>query len=326
MKAMGINEHGGPEAIEPVDIRDPVIGEYDLLVKVKFSSVNPVDCLVRKGVSANREFPIVMGYDVSGIVEGMGSKVSGFVRGDRVAASPHLFKQGANAEYVAVDSRTTCIIPESVSMEDAGVIPLVGLTAYESLHERAEIKESDVILIHAGAGGVGHVALQLARATGCRIITTASREESMGLCRNLGADEVINYKENDFAQRVNEITEGKGCDAIFDFVGEDVLNKSLDCTAVNCRVVTITPSRITAPGIGMLFKNITVHYEFMGIPTVYGIDINSQGQQLGRIMSMLSEGSLKPVISKTITLDRLSEAHSIIESGHSTGKVLISVE
>lgn len=326
MKAVGINRHGGPEVLEQIDIPEPTIGDYDLLVKVNYSSVNPVDCLVRRGGSINREFPIVMGYDVSGIVEDMGSKVSGFRKGDRITSSPHLFKQGANAEYVTVDYRTACIVPESVPMEDAGVIPLAGLTAYESLYERANIKEKDLILIHAGAGGVGHLAIQLSKATGCKVITTASRNESIKLCKDLGADEIINYKVTDFAKRVNEITGGKGCNAIFDFVGENVLNKSLECAAVNCQVVTITPSRITAPGINMLFKNITVHYEFMGIPTVFGVDIDSQGQKLSKLLAMLKEGLLKPVISRSIPMDKLSEAHSIIESGHSSGKVLISVE
>ena len=267
-----------------------------------------------------------MGFDVCGTVVEIGSNVKEFSIGDLIAASPNVFKPGANAEYVQVDSRTAAKVPANVEGECAAVLPLVGITAWESLYDRAKIQKGQVLLIHAGAGGVGHLAIQLAKDSGCEVITTASRKESIELCYELGADAVINYKKSNFVDEVLRITENKGCDAAFDFVGEDVLNKSLECVKMNGQVVTITPSRVLKKGTSFLVKNLTIHYEFMGVATAFGIDIQSQGKKLQKLINMVSNDWLKPYIGNRFSISQLSSAHKIQESGETIGKILISNE
>lgn len=326
MKAIAINKHGSFDVLESLEVSKPASGENDLLVNVHFSSVNPLDCRIRRDTESPRDFPLILGFDVCGTVVETGANVKDFSRGDLIAASPNVFKPGANAEYVQVDSRTAAKVPDNVEPKYAAVLPLVGITAMESLYDRAKIQKGQVLLIHAGAGGVGHLAIQLAKNSGCEVITTASRKESIELCYELGADTVINYKKSNFVDEVFRITGNEGCDAVFDFVGEDVLNKSLECAKVNGQVVTITPSRVLKQGTTFLVKNLTIHYEFMGTATVFGIDIESQGGKLQRLIDMVSNDKLKPYIGNKFSISQLSSAHKIQESGEALGKILISNE
>lgn len=323
MKTMAINRHGPPNIFELSELAVPIPEEHELLVKVKYSSVNPLDCRIRSSTEIPRAFPLVLGYDVCGVVEKVGIKVEGFKIGDTVVASPNAFKQGANAEYIVIDSRATALVPEGINIQKAAVLPLAGLTALDSLYERAKVQEGQTVLIHAGAGGVGHLAIQLAKAAGCRVITTASRPESIDFCRCIGADEIINYKENDFVEAIHKLTNNKGCDASFDFVGEDVFNKSLDCTKVSGQVVTITPSRVLKGGTAFLAKNLTIHYEFMGVATAFGINIESQGAKLKKLIDMIRQDILNPHIGAVLPVKRLAEAHELMERGDFVGKILI---
>lgn len=326
MKAMTINRHGSPDVLEYLELPDPVPGDHDLLVKAHYSSVNPLDCRIRFSSEHPRNFPLILGFDVCGVVEKTGQDVDAFNIGDMIAASPNAFRHGANAEYVLIDSRSAAKVPDGLNPGHAGVLPLSGLTAWESLFDRARIQKGQNLLIHAGAGGVGHLAIQMAKASDCRVITTASRQDSIELCQQLGADVVINHKEDDFVSRVLELTDNKGCDASFDFVGEEVLNKSLECTKISGQVVTITPSRVLKQGTGFLAKNLTIHYEFMGVPTAFGIDIGSQGAKLQKILNLANQGKLTPHIGKRFLVTELAKAHKFQESGRSIGKILISNE
>jgi NADPH2:quinone reductase len=204
----------------------------------------------------------------------------------------------------------------------------VSQTAWEALHLRARINPGQTVLIHAGAGGVGHIAIQLAKLHGCRVITTAGRPESIAFCRDvLGADEVIDYRETNVVERINEITGGRGLPVVFDTVGGDVFLHSIDCASVNGNVVTILgASASTADrGQSLLYRNVSIHYEFMGIPTAYEIEPERPAQILSGIARLVDAGFLRPKVSHVFPLERVAEGHRQVETSRTIGKVSITV-
>ena len=326
MKAMVINQQGGLDVFRLRERPEPSLREQDILIQVHATSVNPVDYKIRRGNMVTRKFPLILGYDVSGTVAALGKAVTQFKLGDEVYASPNLYGDGANGEYVAVDSRTAALKPKTLDHVSSAVFPLVCLTAWESLHERARIPHGQTVLIHAGAGGVGHIAVQLAKLHGCRVITTAGRDESIQFCKEtLKADEVIDYRTTDFAERVMEIYQGKGCPVIMDFVGGEVFEKSMDCIAVNGQLVTIVPTTTASINDKLFLKNATLHYEFMGTPTVYNINPQKQGEILTIIANLVDAGYLRPHVSEKIPLSDLSKGHELQEKGHVMGKIAVLV-
>ena len=174
MRAMVIREHGGPDVLQLEEIPTPELRDTDVLVEVHATSVNPVDTKVRQR-SGGRELPLTLGYDVSGVVVRCGPRAQLWQPGDEIFATANLFRNGANAEFVALDGRSAARKPGSVDHVTAAVLPLVSQTAWEALHLRARIQPGQTVLIHAGAGGVGHIAVQLAKLHGCRVITTPAR-------------------------------------------------------------------------------------------------------------------------------------------------------
>src|SRR5215470_15889485 len=216
MRAMVIREHGGPDVLKMEERPEPELRDTDVLVEVHATSVNPVDTKVRQR-SGTRELPITLGYDVSGVVASCGRRATMWQPGDEIFATANLFRNGANAEFVALDGRSAARKPRSVDHVTAAVLPLVSLTAWEALHLRARIHPGQTVLIHAGAGGVGHIAVQLAKLHGCRVLTTAGREESIAFCREmLGVADVIDYRHGDFVERTRELTHGKGVPVVID--------------------------------------------------------------------------------------------------------------
>ncbi|MEE9211544.1 MAG: zinc-binding dehydrogenase [Phycisphaeraceae bacterium] len=326
MRAMVVTAFGPADHLKMMDVPDPTPGEHDLLVEVHAAAVNPVDYKVRQtGLRLRQKCPIILGYDASGVVRAVGSKVQTFNVGDEVYASPSLGRDGANAQLVCVDARTAALKPRSLDHAHAAALPLVTLTAWESLHDRARLHTGETVLIHAGGGGVGHVAIQLAKLHGNRVITTAGRDESIDLCTKLGADVVINYRTESFVQRVEQETNGTGCDVVLETVGGDVFEQSLDCVAVNGRIVSIVGGNSPRLTEALFFKNASLHYEFMGTPTVHGIRPQSQGEILRTVCELVDAGKLKPHVSRTFTLEQLPEAHRLQESGHTVGKIAVQV-
>jgi NADPH2:quinone reductase len=327
MRAMVVTQFGGPEVLQLRDVPVPKPAEHDLLIEVRAAALNPVDFKVRRGAFAQgRTRPIILGFDVSGVVREVGSVVRDFKRGDEVFAMPSIIRDGANAEFVCVDARTAALKPKSLSHVEAATLPLVSLTSNEAL-QRASIDRGKTVLIHAGGGGVGHVAIQLARKVfDCRVLTTASREESLELARQCGADVAINYRQEDFVSRVNGETKGCGCDIVFDTVGGETFDRSLDCVAVNGHIITIvgTPSAdITRK---LFIKNATLHFEFVGSPTFHGVNPEQQGNELCSVAQMVDDGQLRPHVSRVFALKELAEAHRLQETGHVTGKIAIAVK
>jgi NADPH:quinone reductase len=326
MRAVAINSFGGPDVFATCELPEPEPGPRDVLVRVHATSVNPVDTLMRRGGLGPRPFPFVLGYDVSGVVTRRGADAGQWQEGDQIFATANLFRQGANAEFVAIDARSAARKPASVDHATAAALPLVSQTAWESLHVRARIGPGQTVLVQGGAGGVGHIAVQLARLHGCRVITTAGRDESVAFCRDvLRADEVIDYRTTEVAARVQELTGGKGVHVVLDTVGGEVFLKSLDCLCVNGHAVTIVGAGTGDRGPSLLGRNITVHYEFMAIPTSYDLEAERPGAILSGIARLVDAGRLKPHVSARLPLDRLSDAHRQVESGHTIGKVVVTV-
>jgi NADPH2:quinone reductase len=326
MHAMVLREHGGPDVLKSEDVPQPTPGRHQLLVEVHATSINPVDTKIRQGGGAKRAFPIILGYDASGIVRNCGPDVVGWRPGDEVFGCPHLFGAGANAEYVLLDARASARKPAAVDHATAAALPLVCLTAWESLHERARIQAGQTVLIHAGAGGVGHVAIQLARLYGCRVITTAGRPESIAFCRDvLGADEVIDYSRVDFAARVNELSAGRGADVVIDAVGNDTFRRSIECVAPGGQLVTILGSNPGDRTPVLLYRSITVHYEFMGMRLAADLDPGRQGAILDAVARLVDRGLLRAHVSAKLPLREIADGHRQVETGRTIGKVAVQV-
>jgi NADPH2:quinone reductase len=326
MQAMLVTQFGGPEVLQLQEAPLPQPKEHDLLIEVHATALNPIDFKIRRGAfREGRKLPFISGYDVSGVVREMGPRVEHFRPGDAVYASPSLVRDGAQAEFVCVDARTAALKPRSLDHVQAAALPLVTLTAWEGLLLRARVQEGETVLIHAGAGGVGHVAIQLAKWRGARVLTTASREESKALCRRLGADVIIDHASEDFVQRVAQETSGRGCPVILDAVGGPTFDRSLDCVAVDGRIVTVVGAPSPEIPRKLFVKNASLYFQFMGAPTVHGVHPESQGQMLQAAAKLVDEGKLKPHVSRILALEEVAEGHRLQESGHVTGKLAIRI-
>ncbi|MBH06831.1 MAG: alcohol dehydrogenase [Phycisphaeraceae bacterium] len=326
MRAVTATDFGGTDVLELCDVHMPIPGDQDLLVEVHSAAVNPVDFKIRRGAFRDRsQLPMVLGFDASGVVCAMGQRVEGFKSGDEIYVSPSLVRNGSNAEYVCVDARTAARKPRCVDHMTASAMPLATLTAWEALYERTSLERNETVLIHAGGGGVGHIAIQLAKLKGARVLITASRDESIELCLGYGADVVINYVEEDFVKRVLELTNGRGCDVVFDCVGGEVFDRSPACVAVNGRIVTIVGSSESSALRDLFVRNITLHFEMMAAPTMYNINPQKQGQILHEAAKLVDDGKLAVHISQAFPLVELAEAHQLQETEHVTGKIAIQV-
>jgi len=325
---MAQREYGGPEVLRLEELPEPVLRDTDILVAVHATSVNPVDTKVRARATVPRDFPLVLGYDVSGIVVRCGAGVKQWKPGDEIFAAPNLFRPGANAELVALDARSAARKPAALDHAAAAALPLVSQTAWQALHLRARIAPGQSVLIHAGAGGVGHIAVQLAKLHGCRVITTAGRDESLAFCRDvLRADEVIDYGREDVVEKVKALTGGRGVPVAFDTVGGDVFVQCLDSIAINGHVVTILggSTDLRQRGQHLLYRNATISYEFMGIPTAHEIEPERPGRILATIAKLTDAGALRPEVRHRFPLERLAEAHRQVETGRTVGKVAVTV-
>ena len=326
MRAIVVPEFGSAEVLTLQEVDEPAPGDQDLLIEVHAGGLNPIDFKMRRGALAKgRPRPIILGFDVSGTVRGLGRAVSGFQVGDQVYASPSLARNGANAEFVCVDARTAAPKPKSLDHLAAGALPLVTLTAWEALVIRARAQRGETVLIHAGGGGVGHVAIQIAKWLGCRVLTTASQPESLELSRQSGADVVINYRETDFVERVKQETGGRGCPVVFDTVGGETFDRSLDCVAVDGRIITCVGAASDKIPSKLFRLSATLYFEFMGAVGIYSVRQESHGEILRAAAALIDEGKLRPHVSRVLGLETVAEGHRLLESGHVTGKLVVRV-
>lgn len=327
MRTMIVPQFGPPSVLAPADRPEPACGPGDLLLRVHASAVNPVDTKVRSGkFRAPRSLPLIPGYDVCGTIERVGSDVTGFKVGDAVYAFCNIFRDGSAAELVAVDARAAALKPGSLDAAHAAAVPLVLVTAWEALHTKLRLAPGETVLVQAGAGGVGHVAIQLAKLHGCTVYATASRDDSKQLCADLGADAVIDYKREDLAERARSLTNGKGVDVALDCAGGPSFAAALACVGPEGRIATIVGVPVETDLSPLFLRNGSLHTVFIGAPYMHGVSTDRYGTMLTEAAKLLDAGKLRIRVSHTLPLAELAHAHELQETGHTLGKIAITVK
>ncbi|MDR3492477.1 MAG: zinc-dependent alcohol dehydrogenase family protein [Gammaproteobacteria bacterium] len=329
MKAQVITQFGDPSVFKLMDVDKPILKPGHVLLKVFATSVNPIDCKIRSGAvsSVAPEFPAILHGDVAGIIDEVASDVTNFKKGDEVFGYAGGVRglSGALAEFMLADAKLLAKKPQSLSMLEAAALPVVGITAWNALFKRAHLEKNHSILIHGGVGGVGHVAVQLARWWGAKVFTTILKEQDISLAKKFGADEVINAKEEEVEHYIHRLTNDNGFDVVFDTVGGPNLDRSLLACAANGNVVT-TAARSTHDLSPMHDKGLSLHVVFVLLPLLNGIGREAHGQALSKIAEVADLGKLKPLIDNhQFNLEDVSEAHALLESGKANGKVVITI-
>lgn len=326
MRGYVINDFGGPDQFTPTDLPMPSPGPGQVLVRVAATSVNPVDYKIRSGAAAalSPELPARLHGDVSGIVQAVGEHVVDFKPGDAVYGCVGGVKgtQGVLAEYALAEARLLAPAPKSIPLADAAALPLIALTAWEGL-DKANIQPQQRVLVHGGTGGVGHLALQLAKARGCEVTTTVGSASKLAITHQLGADHTINYREETAENYVARLTGGVGFDCVFDTVGGDNIATSITAARLNGHVVCIQ-GRSAVDGGALHAKAISLHLVFMLIPLLHGIDLDRHGRILREVAALVDAGKTKPLIdAKRFSFEQIGQAHDFAESGQQVGKVLV---
>lgn len=327
MKAQVIKKFGDSSVFEIAEVSKPEVIPGHVIIQVKATSVNPIDIKVRSGFvpAVSPEFPAVLHGDVAGIVTEIGEGVTEFRVGDEVYGCAGGFKGtgGALAEYMLADVQLLARKPNNLTMEQAAALPLVTITAWESLYNRANVQKGQTVLVHAATGGVGHIAIQLAKLAGAKVFTTASSTNKLTIGKRLGADIAINYREQSVEDYVQEFTDGKGFDIVFDTVGGENLDRSFQAAAINGTVLAIA-ARSTHDLSPLHSKSLSLHVTFMLLKVINKNQRQDHGKILREVTQLVEEGKLHPLIDeKTFTFDQVSEAHTYLESNKAIGKVVL---
>ncbi|WP_418318563.1 zinc-dependent alcohol dehydrogenase family protein [Piscinibacter sakaiensis] len=328
MKAMVLNAYGANAAFEAVDLPRPTVKAGHLLVRVAATSVNTVDTMIRqlgKDLPLSPDLPAVLGMDFAGTVDAVGEGVTGFAPGDEVygCAGGLADLPGALAECMLADARLVAHKPKSLSMREAAALPLVGITAYEGL-QRAGVRAGQKVLVHGAAGGVGHVAVQLARHLGAEVYATGSGAEAAEIIRGYGAT-AIDYRTETVADYVGRYTAGAGFDVVFDSVGGANLPKSFEAAALNAHVAT-TVSLLELDLSPVHFKGLSLHVVFMLIPMLHNVHRDVHGGILQKVAQIVDAGALKPLLdAPRFSLEQAGQAHARLGSGDAVGKVVVDV-
>ncbi|GAB4507420.1 MAG: zinc-dependent alcohol dehydrogenase family protein [Sulfuricaulis sp.] len=332
MKTIVMTAPGGPEVLQLRDLPEPQLThDTDMLVRVKAAGVNPVDTKMRaKPTAYPAPLPPVLGCDGAGVVQAVGKAVTGFKPGDEVyySQAPHHDRLGSYAQYALVDYRLVARKPKRMSFTDAAAAPLVLITAWEALHDRTGMQAWHKVLVHAGAGGVGHVAIQLARIAGAEVCVTVGSAEKAEFARSFGANHAINYKEKDFVQAVLDWTGGKGVDIAFDTVGGKTLADTFAAVRYYGDVVTLL-----APGPELDWsvprtRNQRVSFELMLMPVFSGLTeaMTHQGEVLRLCTELFEAHELRIHVDKTFPLEHAAEAHALVAAGKTKGKIVLTVD
>jgi NADPH:quinone reductase-like Zn-dependent oxidoreductase len=332
MKAFILDKYKKKGALRFGDMPEPVLRDDDVLIEIHAAGLNPLDAKIRDG-----EFklilpyrpPFVLGHDLAGTVVRVGPGVRRFRPGDAVYARPRDGRIGTFAEFIAINEADLALKPKNLSMEEAAAIPLVGLTAWQALVERADLKKGQKVLIHAGSGGVGSFAIQLAKHLGATVATTTSTA-NVELVRKLGADVVIDYKTLDFEKVLS------GYDVVLNSLDGDTLQKSLSVLKPGGKLISISgppdPAfarqqglnwflrqvmRLLSFGIRRKAKACRVSYSFLFM--------RANGEQLGEIASLIEAGIIRPVMDRVFPFEATNEAMAYLETGRSKGKVVVKI-
>ena len=319
MKALLLKSFGGPESFELCEVPTPVPQAGQVLVRVHATSINPLDFQVRRGDYPDLvQLPTITGHDVSGVVEAVGPGVTSFAPGDEVWYTPQIFDgPGSYAEYHVAHESIVARKPASLSHLEAASLTLVGGTAWEALVVRAALRVGESILIHGGAGGVGHVAIQMAKAIGAKVFTTV-REANFEFARSQGADVMIDYEKEDYVDVIMRETAGRGVDVVFDTIGGNTLSRSPDALAQLGRVVSIVDIAQPQNVVQAWGKNASYHFVFT----------RQNRGKLDELSALIERGQLRPHVGAVYSLADIPLAHARLESRDNglQGKIAISIE
>ena len=309
MKAVRIHNYGGPEVLHYEDAPRPQLGNGEVLIRVHAAGVNPVDWKVRSGSLnglVHHKLPLVLGWDLSGVIEDVGPGVSQFKKGDEVFSKPDTSRDGAYAKYVVVRESEVALKPKSLYHVYAAAVPLAGLTAWQALFDVAQLKRGQRILIHAGSGGVGHFAVQLARWKGAYVIATASTKNQQ-LLREIGVEQPIDYTTQRFEQVAENV------DVVLDTIGGETQQRSWNVLKKGGVLASIVqpPDAEKAQKLG-----------------VRGAFVWSEpnGNELAEIAALIDSGNLKVVLDRVLPLSEARRAHELSQSGHARGKIVLRVK
>src|SRR5699024_7875411 len=308
LKAVIIENYGGIDELKYTEIDEPNLKDDDVLIEIAATSVNPVDWKLREGHLKGMlqyDFPFILGLDAAGTIKEVGKNVTKFRVGDNVFTRPDITRNGTYAEYVAVDENLVAKKPENLSFEEAASIPLVGLTSWQCLVDFADIKQGDKVLIHAGSGGVGSFAIQLAKSFGAWVATTCSTR-NVEFVKSLGADKVIDYRNEDFTQVLVDM------DIVFDTLGGNIQTQSYDVLKEGGNLVSIAgqPDQELAQA-----RNVKAGF----------VLLEPDGEQLTKIGEMIEQGKIRANVGTVMELKEIQEAHRLSETHHVKGKIVLRV-
>lgn len=315
MKAILLEGFGGIEKLKLTNIPTPIPADDEILIKIKCAGVNPVDWKIRAGYLKERiphELPIIPGWDATGVVSAVGKKVSKFKVGDEVFAycRKPIVKWGTYAEYVCVQADNAAFKPKNISFAQAASIPLAGLTAWQSLIDVGKLEAGQTVLIHAGAGGVGSLAIQIAKNAGATVYTTAS-QKNQDYVKSLGADGIIDYQKDNFVEKISEWNPD-GIDIVFDTLGGGTYTTSFEVLKPKGCIVSILeqPNEI----LSSQYK-VNAYYVF----------VSPNGKELQQIADAISKGKIKPPEILQMPLNQAGEAQEQVRTGHIRGKIVLAI-
>jgi NADPH:quinone reductase-like Zn-dependent oxidoreductase len=332
MKAFVIKRYGKKEKLHLTEVAEPVVKDNDVLVQIHAAGINVVDSKIKGGefkLMLPYKPPFILGHDVAGVITKVGSRVSKFKIGDEVYARPADHRIGTFAEYISINEQDVAIKPRNVTMEEAASIPLVGLTVWQALIEKANLKKEQKVFIQAGSGGVGTFAIQLAKHFGASVATTTSAA-NIDLVKSLGADVVIDYKKDDFENILH------GYDIVLNSQDKKTLEKSLRILKPGGKLISISgppdpafAKEIVAPWyvtliIKLLSLGVRKNAKRLGVSFSFLL-MRAQGEQLSQITKLIEAGTIKPVVDKVFPFEQTSEAMAYVEMGRAKGKVVVKV-
>ncbi len=331
MRAIRMHRYGGPEVLQLELVPAPTPGPRDVRIAVHAAAINPVDFKIRAGAQRSvvwPKFPCTLGMDVSGEVLEAGAQVTAFKPGDQVVASPSHWRMGCYAEEVVVRADEVALKPKSLTHVEAASLPLVALTAWDALVGSLKLERGQRVLIQAGAGGVGSVAIQLAKHLGAEVLTTCSAA-NLELVKSLGADVAIDYRAQDWREVA------RGCDAVLDSLGGEGLANAIATVKKGGRVACITPalpeySEKYGAALGLVIFGFSIAGTIIGARLSRGVAVElvtryANGPKLDKLMRLVDAGALEPLIDRVFPLAEAAEAHRYLETGRARGKVVLSV-
>lgn len=331
MKAIVMTRPGGVDVLEARDIEEPRITAPDQIkVSLHAAGINPIDTKVRsRGVFFENALPAVLGCDGAGLITEIGEEVKHLRVGDKVWFCHGGIgrEQGNYAETKVMAADEACIMPRNLDYLHAAAGPLVLITAWEALFDRAQLSAGQSVLIHAGAGGVGHVAIQLAKQRGARVATTVSHPDKANYVKQLGADLIINYREQDFVNEINDWTGGDGVDVVFDTVGPAVCRASIPAVAHYGALVTLIDPGVDVDWKEARTRNLRFMFELMLAPMMRDLP-QARAHQIDILRSckrMIENDQLHLYVSQVLPLSQAAQAHSLIEQGSTQGKIVLQI-